>query len=127
MGVILKVFKTIIDTNYESYIERKEAPQSPEFDTEYLTSAALWAFKDVPTTINLDLRFRNTDQPGEPIDLTSNQTASKDVEFVIGDDYKADVRLSGRFMSFRITDNDEVSELWGITGVQFTINKGGRR
>lgn len=120
-------FKTIIDTNYESYIERKEAPQSPEFDTEYLTSAALWAFKDVPTTINLDLRFRNTDQPGEPIDLTSNQTASKDVEFVIGDDYKADVRLSGRFMSFRITDNDEVSELWGITGVQFTINKGGRR
>ena len=120
-------FKTIIDTNYESYIERKEAPQSPEFDTEYLTSAALWAFKDVPTTINLDLRFRNTDQPGEPIDLTSNQTASKDVEFVIGDDYKADVRLSGRFMSFRITDNDEVSELWGLTGMQFTINKGGRR
>lgn len=120
-------FKTIIDTNYESYIERKEAPQSPEFDTEYLTSAALWAFKNVPTTINLDIRFRNTDQPGEPIDLTSNQTASKDVEFVIGDDYKADVRLSGRFMSFRITDNDEVSELWGLTGMQFTINKGGRR
>ena len=127
-GVDIKgYYKTIADTNYESYIERKEAPQSPEFDTEYLTSVSLWAFKDIQDNINLDLRFRNTDNPGESIDLTSNQTASKDVEFIIGEDYKADVRLSGRFISFRITDNDEVGSLWGITGMQFTINKGGRR
>lgn len=120
-------YKTIADTNYESYIERKEAPQSPEFDTEYLTSVSLWAFKDIQDNINLDLRFRNTDNPGESIDLTSNQTASKDVEFIIGENYKADVRLSGRFISFRVTDNDEVGSLWGLTGMQFTINKGGRR
>ena len=113
--------------NYESYIERKEAPQSPEFDTEYLTSVSLWAYKDIPEFINLDLRFRNTDNPGQPIDLSSNTSTSKDVKFIIGDDYKADVRLSGRFMSFRVTDNASVSDLWGITGMQFTINKGGRR
>ena len=127
-GVDIKgYYKTIADTNYESYIERKEAPQSPEFDTEYLTSVSLWAFKDIQDNINLDLRFRNTDNPGESIDLTSNQTASKDVGFIIGEDYKADVRLSGRFVSFRVTDNDEVGNLWGLTGMQFTINKGGRR
>lgn len=113
--------------NYESYIERKEAPQSPEFDTEYLTSVSLWSYKDTSEFINLDLRFRNTDNPGQSIDLSSNTTASKDVQFIIGDDYKSDVRLSGRFMSFRFTDNANTDELWGLTGMQFTINKGGRR
>jgi hypothetical protein len=120
-------YTTWLNENYESYIERKEAPQSPEFDTEYLTSASLWAYKDTPDNITLDLRFRNTDNPGQPIDLTSNEENSKDVKFVIGEDYKSDIRLSGRFMSFRITDNSNVDDQWGLIGMQFTINKGGRR
>ena len=120
-------YKGLYNTNYESYIERKEAPQSPEFDTEYLTSVSLWVFKDATYNIDLDIRFKNTDKPGQVIDLSQPDSSSKSNRFTIGEDHKADVRLSGRFMSYRITDNGNVGDLWGLTGMQFTINKGGRR
>jgi len=120
-------FNDIDGNNYESYIERFESPMSPEFDTEYLTSVALWTNKKVSNDIVLDLRFRNTDHPGEVIDLSSNQTNPKDVQFTIGKDYKADVRLSGRFISFRFTDSANTSDGWSLVGLQMTINKGGRR
>lgn len=120
-------YTTIADSNYESYVERIEAPMTPEFDVETLTSVALWVSKETPNDIELKLKFRGTDNPAEVIDLTGNSGAPLEAPFIIGKDYKSDVRITGRLISFRITDNDAVSDKWSIVGMQLAINKGGRR
>ena len=125
-------YTDINDANYESYIERTEAPMSPEFDVESLSSVALWASKDISADINLRLRFRTTNAPGASLasnPLTTNGTVgdSENPLFIIGKDYKTDARLNGRLLSFRFTDESNVSENWRLSGMQLEVKKGGRR
>jgi len=118
------------DTRYESYIERVEAPMSPEFDVESLHSVALWATKDVSNNVNIRFRFRPTDYPSQTLTdaLTGNNGPdSTNVVFAIGEEYKADVRMTARFANYRLTDEGTVSDKWSISGMQLEIKKGGRR
>ena len=125
-------YTDINNANYESYIERIEAPMSPEFDVESLSSVALWASKDVSADIDLRLRFRTTNAPGASLDsnpLTANGTVgdSENPLFTIGKDYKTDARLNGRLLNFRFTDESNVSKNWRLSGIQLEVKKGGRR
>tara|TARA_R110000851_G_scaffold265112_2_gene417667 strand:- start:4378 stop:6543 length:2166 start_codon:yes stop_codon:yes gene_type:complete len=125
-------YTDINNVNYESYIERTEAPMSPEFDVESLSSVALWASKDVSDDINLRLRFRTTNAPGASLalnPLTGNGTVgdSENPLFIIGKDYKTDARLNGRLLNFRFTDESNVSNNWRLSGFQLEVKKGGRR
>ena len=125
-------YTDINNANYESYIERIEAPMSPEFDVESLSSVALWASKDVSADIDLRLRFRTTNAPGASLDsnpLTTNGTVgdSENPLFTIGKDYKTDARLNGRLLNFRFTDESNVSKNWRLSGIQLEVKKGGRR
>ena len=125
-------YTDINNANYESYIERIEAPMSPEFDVESLSSVALWASKDVSADIDLRLRFRTTNAPGASLasnPLTTNGTVgdSENPLFTIGKDYKTDARLNGRLLNFRFTDESNVSKNWRLSGIQLEVKKGGRR
>lgn len=124
-------FTNATGSNYESYIERIEAPMSPEFDVESLHSVVLWANKEASASnFDLRLRFRGTDNPSQTFTypLTANGgNASTNVQFTVGSEYKADVRVNGRFVSYRITDEGLVSDLWRISGIQLDVKKGGRR
>jgi len=122
----------INNANYESYVERTEAPMSPEFDVESLASVALWASKDISDDITLRLRFRATNAPGASLasnPLTANGAAgnSENPLFIIGKDYKTDARLTGRLLNFRITDESNVGENWRLSGIQIDVRKGGSR
>lgn len=122
-------FTDMNDNPYESYIERKEAPMTPEFDVESLHSVALWVGKAVDEDVNLKLRFRPTDYPSQTVnnDLSVDTTDAVNVTFTIGDDYKADVRTAGRFINYRITDDSVGTNNWFLSGMQLDIKKGGRR
>ena len=122
----------INNANYESYVERTEAPMSPEFDVESLASVALWVSKDISDDITLRLRFRATNAPGASLasnPLTANGAAgnSENPLFIIGKDYKTDARLTGRLLNFRITDESNVGENWRLSGIQIDVRKGGSR
>ena len=112
-------------TSQSSYIERKRLAITPEFDTENLASIALL----VTGTGVLNVNVRGTNIPN--VDEEINPTAEvnqKNVVFNIdGDDaeYKQDIRVNGRFLTYRIgnTSDDE----FNIAGYQFDIGKGGTR
>jgi len=116
---------------YESYVERIEAPMTPEFDVETLASVALWVNKEeAATPFDLRLRFRGSDNPSQTLTypLTANGgNASTNVLFNVGTEYKADIRVTGRFVSYRITDEGTVSDRWRISGIQLDVKKGGGR
>lgn len=125
-------YTDINNANYESYVERLEAPMNPEFDVESLSSVALWAGKDVDAELPIRLRFRSTDAPGASLTsnpLTGNGVAGNSTNplFTIGSDYKTDARLTGRLISYRITDEANVGDNWKISGIQLEVKKGGRR
>lgn len=123
-------FTNLIGTPYESYIERTEAPMTPEFDVESLHSVAVWASKKTTNNINLRLRFRPTDYPSQQLTSgldTNSSSSAINAVFTIGADYKTDIRTTGRFLNFRITDEDLVEDYWAISGLQLDIKKGGRR
>lgn len=115
--------------NYESYVERESIPLTPEFDVESLTSIALWVDTESDSGVNLRLRFRTTNNPGQSLTelLSTGTSGPTNVNFTIGSDYKSDIRLKGRLLHYRITDSGLVSEDWKLLGVQLEISKGGTR
>lgn len=136
-------------TPYVSYVERQQLSITPNFDTEELQSMSLWADGGTATTVGGDLnratlrlRARSTNNPGDPAYLTvaedNTQTNSKANKLVVNDftvtqNYKMDVRITGRFLNYRIDDaNADAStyastnvNAWNISGFQLSINKGG--
>ena len=114
---------------YESYIERTDIAMAPEFDVETLSSIALWVDTDSNDTVNTRIRLRATDAPGKTIEspLDSGNSGPTNPSFVIGDDYKADVRLTGRLLHLRFTDESFVDNDWKIIAMQYEVGKGGRR
>lgn len=114
--------------NYESYVERVEAPMTPEFDVETVTSMSILAQHDAVTT-DLRIRLRTTDGPAIPIasPLDTGSTGSSNVKFVIGQDYKSDIRLTGRMLHYRLTDEATATNAWTVSNITFEVGKGGRR
>ena len=109
-------------SNYTSYIERQNLALAPEFNVEAVQGLALWAEGEA----NLDIKIQSTNVPS---DVVSLGTRPVDARFRVGGndaDYKADLRITGRFLNYRIQDN-ATSTGWNIAGMQIEIMTGGRR
>ena len=144
-----------LGNQYESFVERIEMAITPEFDTEQIQSLALWGDGGNSPTFGadieqatLDIKMYGTNSPGETrgrfttAGRTDNDGIQRSVtnQFAIGDDYKIDMRIHGRFLNLLISDF-EVDEIgsrsvidsntagvtWSISGMQADIVKGGRR
>ena len=128
---------------YSSYVERAQMSLVPEFTTELLRSVALWTDGSSPQTFLtrsrynvLQLNLSVTDNPGQPVDLTSPQFMNT---HYISEDYKMDTRVTGRFLNWRISDDitmplespggkmfNQQTE-WRLSGLQLEIRTAGRR
>ena len=134
--------------DYESYVERVQLAIQPEFDTEQLSSLALWADGSTPEFLRgnimhnqLDVRVVTTNNPGEITSLATrpSTTGPNGVSnlFNVSTDYKIDMRQHGRFMNYRITDgftldttadnNPTHQAEWRLSGMQADVMKGGTR
>ena len=132
--------------SYESYIERAQLAMTPEFDTESINSVAILAEGRTiqyqgaqPESNRLELRLVGTNYPGEYTDL-SNQVPSSNL-FEVGNDYKLDMRVHGRFMNMRLTDETALegstnvnnpttynqNTEWRVAGLQVKLGKAGTR
>ena len=129
--------------SYESFVERKQMAMSPEFDTEQLQSVALWADGSTPVQFQGDSRYNvlefsaaTTDNPGQSTDLSNSQQANT---FYISENYKMDIRLTGRFLNWRLSDSvsgplespgdktfSQQTE-WNLSGMQLSVRTGGSR
>lgn len=137
-------------TPYISYVEREQLSITPNFDTETLSSIALWADGGTIATVGgepqratLQIRARSTNNPGELAYLTTpednTQTGSKANkltvnDFIVASSYKTDVRITGRFLNYRVDDADadtsssytgSNTKAWNISGMQLGVLKGG--
>jgi hypothetical protein len=137
-------------TPYISYAEREQLSITPNFDTETLSSIALWADGGTIATVGgepqratLQIRARSTNNPGELAYLTTpednTQTGSKANKLTVNDftvagSYKTDVRITGRFLNYRVDDaaadtsssySGTNTKAWNISGMQLGIMKGG--
>ena len=137
-------------TPYISYAEREQLSITPNFDTETLSSIALWADGGTITTVGgepqratLQIRARSTNNPGELAYLTTpednTQTGSKANkltvnDFTVASSYKTDIRITGRFLNYRVDDaaadtsssyTGSNTKAWNISGMQLGVLKGG--
>ena len=137
-------------TPYISYFERQQLSVTPNFDTEIVSSMALWADGGSQLTVGgalqtatLQVRVRATNYPGEvPYLTTEEDNTQTDARrnkllvnnFVVGSTYKSDVRVTGRFINYRIDDAVASTSSgytavntrgWNISGLQIGIMKGG--
>ena len=113
-----KTYTDVTSTAYESYVERRRLAMSPEFDTETLASIAM---KVEGADAELTMYVLGTNKPGQDLSPTTGVTNT----FVVNDDYKIDVRESGRFLNYKLTETD--TNDWNISGLQYEILKGGTR
>jgi len=113
-----KTYTDVTSTAYESYVERRRLAMSPEFDTETLASIAM---KVEGADAELTMYVLGTNKPGQDLSPTTGVTNT----FVVNDDYKIDVRESGRFLNYKLTETD--TNEWNISGLQYEILKGGTR
>ena len=121
---------------YESFVERIELALTPEFDTEQVQALALWLDGGTPLTFGgmvdqatIAISMYGSDNPGETQGLftlpTSNSISN---DFIVGMNYKVDMRIHGRFINFRISDMGSLNTVsWNLSGMQADIVKGGRR
>ena len=137
-------------TPYISYAEREQLSITPNFDTETLSSIALWADGGTIATVGgepqratLQIRARSTNNPGELAYLTTpednTQTGSKANkltvnDFTVASSYKTDIRITGRFLNYRVDDaaadtsssyTGSNTKAWNISGMQLGVLKGG--
>ena len=145
-----------LDQPYESFVERIELAMTPEFDTEQLQSLAIWGdggslvtFGEEIDQATLAIKMYGTNAPGETLGVFRNGMQNTvGNNFIIGEDYKVDMRIHGRFINLLITDymivdNERVPNpanmgtdatlntprgiSWNLSGMQAEIIKGGRR
>lgn len=114
---------------YESRVSRIEMPMTPEFDSEHLKSIAMWTSRKGTENVNLSVFVQTHNAPtGDEVNFNMNQ----EYIFTIGQDYKVDVRSTGRFFDYVITDkptslSDGIGTYWAISGLQTKLGKGGSR
>ena len=125
-----------LDETYESFVERIELALTPEFDTEQLQSIALWADGGTPESFGgmlvqalLDIKAYGTNNPGQTQGLFDVNLVPDGLpnSFQIGQDYKIDMRIHGRFINLRISDMQNQEVAWAVSGIQADIKKGGTR
>ena len=88
---------------------------TPEFNVEMLASIAAWGdgltelFFEGPVSRNrLEFQIATSNAPGELFDASA--VGFRNV-FFLSEDYKVDIRLTGRFINYRISDAVTGTEL----------------
>ena len=113
------------DDPYTSYLERNTLSITPEFYTESFKSIALLT----QGTGTLNVKTISTNSPGAAINFASPNVTGT---FNTSTSYKSDVRLNGRFISYRIDDSNESTGVyttvsWNLSGIQIEVQDGGTR
>ena len=98
---------------------RKELALAPSFDTEYLTGIAFLVSAD--QAVDLEISTVSSNDPASTVTYPEPQ-----YKFTITDDYKADIRLNGRFLNYQITPGDQTGQ-FKLGQIQLDIGKGGQR
>tara|TARA_R100000963_G_C4645957_1_gene110449 strand:- start:2273 stop:4429 length:2157 start_codon:yes stop_codon:yes gene_type:complete len=106
--------------NYTSYLEHESMSMTPEFYTEQFHSVALLA----QGTGTLNVKTISSNIPAATIDFSSPTTTGT---FAIATAYKSDIRLNGRFLSYRIDDGTSTATAWNLAGLQIEVEEGGTR
>ena len=102
-----------------AYVERRRVSLNTEYETETLVSVAFLVDGSDTFTVNMV----PTNAPG---DITASLTdVANDKTFNVTTDYKHDVRITGRFLNYRISHT--ASTNFNLTGLQLEVGQGGRR
>ena len=109
-----------------AYVERRRMSVAPDFETDTLTSVVYVAEGNG----EFETRIVGSNAPGQdrdPTDTDNRQLTA--TTFDITSDYKQDLRVQGRYASYRIThDADAITDNgFALTNMQFEVNRGGRR
>jgi len=123
---------------YISFVERRELGITPELDTEEIARAAIQSTGGTATELGgflyyptLYMRMTGSNYTAEYAELKSGSTLTND--YTVGSDYKIDTRITGRFINFRLDDADSDPSTasnqfaWGLSSIQFEVNKAGER
>ena len=107
------------DYKVNAYVERRRVSLNTNYETETLVSVAFL----LEGTSGLTTNIVSTNVPGDTsISVTDS---SNDKVFDIASEYKQDIRVTGRFLNYRLTHND--SGNFKLSGMQFETGQGGRR
>ena len=91
---------------------------SPEFDTETLSTIAM---KVEGANATLTMHVKGSNYPGDNVNPTTGVTNN----FIVASDYKIDIKESGRFLNYKLTET--ATNEWNVSGLQYEILKGGTR
>lgn len=108
---------------YESYVERKRLEMQPVFNTESVHGFSISAQTDTAADLDLDVYLANTDNAAEDVSFG----ATADATLTVRQDYKTDVRINGRYLSYKITDGTSNSQDWLFSGMQVEYHTDARR
>ena len=123
-----------------SYVERESLHLQPTKDVEMLSGmyldveSQLYGTTDLgnPNGQTFSIRAESHNNATVAVDLSSSTALSssnrKDYTYYIGGteaDYKADIRITGRMISYRIENSSQ--SRWDIGGLSLEVGKGGTR
>ena len=108
---------------YESYAERLRVEMQPVFSTESVSAFSVNAQTDTASDVDLDIYITATSNAGEAVSFDASPNAT----LTVRQEYKADTRINGRFLSYKITDGTSNSQDWLFSGIQVEFDTGGRR
>ena len=108
--------------NFNAYVERKVL----DFGD---ASMSKWAAEIYPLMVgngDVEIAMEGTNNSGKAVDLTGNSRGVKKQTYSIGNDYKVDNRVNGRYLNIRFSS--ENSDTWTLAGYSFdyTQTLGGR-
>lgn len=107
------------DAMANAYVERRRISLNTEYETETLVSVAFLVDGSDDFTVNMV----PTNAPGDiAVSLTD---VANDKSFSVATDYKHDVRITGRFLNYRISHTTSTN--FNLTGLQLEVGQGGRR
>lgn len=115
---------------YESYVERTNLDIRPVFDTESLKAFGMYIQSDDPVTLTLKINQKSN--PSDVTDFSGDTTYNFYSNTTDGNgnsisDYKADIRVTGRFMGYRVSDGTSNENPWLLSSVAVETAKAGRR
>lgn len=129
---------------YVSQVTRSQLPLSPEFETEQVQSIALWMDGVYRPYVDTDAQYSKlvvtaygTNNPAD----TSEGNRMVTNTFYVTEDYKIDLRVHGRFINLKWSDEDAMTGAtetyedktfskeapWRVSGAQLDITAGGTR
>jgi len=133
-------YNNIVGDYYISFVEKRDLPISPEFTVEEISTMAMWSDGGTRQVLGgplyratLNVRMTGSDSTATLASIKGSPDITN--QFLIGEDYKLDMRVNGRFSNFRIDDGDIDGEIntgvngndWSISSYQFDVEKGGTR